>query len=362
METITKSTLDQYVEEGWLIKQTHPTLPLTIYNYSQATQYAGKWDEVTLACRGLVVDDMGVIIARPFKKFFNLEENKHIPTSEFDVYEKMDGSLIIIFWYDGGWVVASRGSFTSDQAIAASQIFFNELNHNFSIGITYLFEFTAPWNRIVIDYGEKEKLTLLGAIRTEDGEEASWDVLKKIGDGANCDVVKKYDGVTDFNKLKELNTPNHEGFVICFSNGDRCKIKFEDYVTLHKIITNISSYDIWENLKVFGKLDETLLTKVPDEFYEWVRNTESNLRLEYYKIEKEYELIYNKIRNMKAISRVGSIPSFSHRAEFAMLAKRYKYPGILFAMYDDKDYSQSIWKLIKPKYEKPFSNKDLVNE
>ena len=68
-----------------------------------------------------------------------MEEGKHTPTSEFDVYEKMDGSLIIIFWYDGGWVVASRGSFTSEQAVAAKRIFFDELDHNFSIGITYLF-------------------------------------------------------------------------------------------------------------------------------------------------------------------------------------------------------------------------------
>jgi RNA ligase len=359
METITKSILDQYVEEGWLIKQDHPTLPLTIYNYSQATQYAGKWDEITLSCRGLVIDDQGRIMARPFKKFFNIEEGKHTSTSEFNVYEKMDGSLIIIFWYDGGWVVASRGSFISDQAINASQIFFNELNHNFSIGITYLFEFTAAWNRIVVDYGEKEKLTLLGAIRTENGEEASWDVLKGIATGSNCDVVKKYDGVTDFNKLKELNTPNREGFVVHFSNGDRCKIKFEDYVTLHKIITNVSSYDIWENLKTFGKLDETLLTNIPDEFYDWVCKVESTLLAEYHVIETEYKCIYDKIRYHKAISRVDSSPSFSRRAEFAMLAKRYARPNILFAMYDEKDYSQMIWRMIKPEYQKPFSNKNL---
>jgi len=347
-----KNILDKYVKDGWLIKQNHPTLPLTIYNYSQATQYEGKWDEVTLACRGLVMDDMGRIIARPFRKFFNIEENKHTSTSEFNVYEKMDGSLIIIFWYGGGWVIASRGSFTSDQAIDASQIFFNKLNHNFSIGITYLFEFTAPWNRIVVDYGEVEKLTLLGAIRTETGEEASWEVLKKIGDGAHCDVVKKYDGVTDFNKLKELNTPNHEGFVVHFSNGDRCKIKFEDYVTLHKIITNISSYDIWENLKSFGKLDESLLTKVPDEFYEWVRKKESDLKIEYTKIEDEYKWIFNEIRNI--YFEVHEI-DYS-RSEFARITKRYKHSGILFAMLDGKDYSQMIWKLIKPEYEKPFSS------
>lgn len=97
METITKSILDQYVEDGWLIKQDHLTLPLAIYNYSQATQYAGKWDEITLSCRGLVIDDQDRIMARPFKKFFNIEEGKHASTSEFNVYEKWMVHLLLSF-------------------------------------------------------------------------------------------------------------------------------------------------------------------------------------------------------------------------------------------------------------------------
>ena len=119
-------TLHKYKDEGWLMNQVHPELPLTIWNYTQQTQFEGMWDEITLSCRGLVTDDEGNIVARPFKKFFNLEEGKHTPTKDFDVFEKMDGSLIIVFWYDGGWVVASRGSFISEQAIGASKIFFDE--------------------------------------------------------------------------------------------------------------------------------------------------------------------------------------------------------------------------------------------
>ena len=33
-------TLHKYYEDGWLIKQTHPTLPLTIWNYSVNRDYA----------------------------------------------------------------------------------------------------------------------------------------------------------------------------------------------------------------------------------------------------------------------------------------------------------------------------------
>jgi len=73
-------TLHRYYEDGLLYNQTHPTLPLTIWNYTEKVQYEGLWDEVTLQCRGLVTDDNGNIVARPFKKFFNIEEGKHIPS------------------------------------------------------------------------------------------------------------------------------------------------------------------------------------------------------------------------------------------------------------------------------------------
>ena len=39
---------------------------------------------------------------------------------------------------------------------------------------------------------------------------------------------------------------------------------------------------------------------------------------------------------------------------FAEEAKRYNHPGILFGMLDGKDCSQIIWKMIRPKWSKPF--------
>ena len=331
--------LNKYYEDGWLIKQTHPTLPLTIWNYSQTTQYEGKWDEVTLQCRGLVTDADGNVIARPFKKFFNIEEGKHTPTSEFDVYEKMDGSLIIVFWYDGGWVVASRGSFTSEQAAAASKIFFDKLDHNFSIGITYLFEFTAKWNRIVVDYGDEDNLTLLGAIRTDDETEATYEQLEMVARGANCDVVKRYNDVKDYSTLKGIIKDNQEGYVIRFSNGDRMKIKGEEYLRLHKIMTEVSTTGIWESLKNGDDIAE-LLKDVPDEFYDKIDEYVEELVSQYIMLEREYTWIFNKLKDIE------------DRAKFAKLAKRYKYPHLLFSMLDNKDWQTSIWDIIKPEYKK----------
>ena len=58
-----------------------------------------------------------------FNKFFNMEEHQpeEIPNETFEVFEKLDGSLGILFWYQGQWILATKGSFTSDQAIRGYQ-------------------------------------------------------------------------------------------------------------------------------------------------------------------------------------------------------------------------------------------------
>jgi RNA ligase len=77
-----------YIDKGLVVKQNHPTLPLSIYNYSRTTQYDGNWDRYTLACRGLVLDNEGNVIAKPFPKFFNYEEIKD------DKYAHCEGNQV----------------------------------------------------------------------------------------------------------------------------------------------------------------------------------------------------------------------------------------------------------------------------
>ena len=56
-------TLEKYYEDGLLHRQVHPTLDLTIWNYSPKVQYEKLWDEVTIQCRGLVTNSKGEIVA-----------------------------------------------------------------------------------------------------------------------------------------------------------------------------------------------------------------------------------------------------------------------------------------------------------
>ena len=325
-------TLHRYCEDGLLYKQTHPSLPLTIWNYTEKVQYEGLWDEITLSCRGLVTDDRAVVFARPFKKFFNMEEGRHTPTSEFEVFEKMDGSLGIMFKYNGEVICATRGSFASDQAVWMSK-FSKEYNYQDIIvdGFTYLFEIIYPENRIVVNYGDQERLVLLGIIKTEYGQELPYDDISFD----RWDIVNKYDAIRDYSELKSKIDNKAEGFVVRFSNGDRMKIKGEEYLRLHKVMTNLSTTAVWEVLSNGGNMDD-LLKDVPDEFYSKIKNYEKSLIVQFNNLEEEYQNHFDSIKGLGV------------RKLFAQTAIMFQHPSILFGMLDGKDISPIIWKIIKP--------------
>lgn len=64
--------LNKYINDGLLECQSHPTLPLKIYNYSRDCQFEKKWDSITRAMRGTILDDRGVLIAKSFDKYILL--------------------------------------------------------------------------------------------------------------------------------------------------------------------------------------------------------------------------------------------------------------------------------------------------
>jgi RNA ligase len=349
-----KERLDRMVEEGWLISQVHPTLDLTIYNYSQKTQYEGYWNEDTLSARGLVLNSSGQIVARPFAKFFNAEEVPgQIPLLPFETFEKMDGSLGIFFWYASDEsqspqpVFASRGSFTSEQAVKGWEMLQKLPYHMLAENYTHMFEIIYPENRIVVDYGGQEDLFLIGINHTETGQEIPYrDIEEHLGQ--HFKTVKVYHTDKNWDHLMSLNEPNREGFVIRFSNGFRIKVKFAEYVRLHRIITQVSTIDIWERLRDGSGFND-LLEMVPDEFHTWVRETVRDLVVRYENMERDYRNVFTEITSY--------MPKIDRKA-FAEEAKRYNHSGILFNMLDGKDYSQAIWKVLRPDWSKPFAQAD----
>ncbi|MFH6994413.1 RNA ligase [Flavobacterium sp. FlaQc-48] len=330
--------LKEMISKNYVRVNKHPKHDLYIYNYTQNAQFERIWNEVTLACRGLILDENENVIARPFPKFFNLGEieNQILPDAAFEVYDKMDGSLGILYWIDEVPFMASRGSFSSGQSDKANEMLHGKYKKSWSRldkTKTYLFEIIYPENRIVLDYGKAEELVLLAVIDTQSGAEFP---LEEIG----FPLVEKYNGIKDILTLKEMNMTNKEGFIIKYANNFRVKVKFEEYLRLHRIITQVSNLSIWEYLKANQSMEE-ILERVPDEFFDWVKETKSDLEGKFSAIEAQCKKDFKIMESRK---------------ETALYFLTFKYSGVLFAMLNGKDYREIIWKIIRPEFEKPFSN------
>jgi len=349
--------LYEYVEKHILSVQKHETEDLLIWNYTAKCQYDFAWDDITTMCRGLITDSKGNVISRPLPKFFNMSEHhgddcKLPPINwdqEFSVTEKMDGSLGITYPIAGGYALATRGSFVSEQAIKGTEML---QKLNFSLlnpDQTYLFEILYPENRIVIDYEGTEELVLLDVIRRKSGESIGIEDVRELAMEVDCKIPKIWDEPSA-NQLKNFESSmmgstkeNREGVVVKFKDGMRIKVKLEEYVRLHRLITGTSARSIWDILRLGGNLDE-LIDRVPDEYHAWVKETERFIKIEFGEIEHEAIVDFEKRDESW------------DRKEFAEYARNTKHPALLFCMLDEKDYKEKIWKMIRPKHSTPFKD------
>jgi len=338
----------------YITKRPHPNKKLFIYNYTPSAQFDRIWDKYpeVKECRGLIADHEGNVIARPFSKFFNIEEHETLPPySSFRVFDKLDGSLGILYWDGEKAAISTRGSFESEQAKVATEILnekYPELAqspfwHN---KFTFLFEIIYPENRIVVDYRGQRDLILLTITDNRTGKDVEKEAVDNFCVAYKLKKVKEFEGIKDFNFLRStIDGEEREGFVILFDNGLRVKMKYEEYVRLHRIVTGVTAKRVWEYLK--DNLDmKELNERVPDEFNKWLNKTVLNLLEQYQIIEFECKTDFQLIE--------GYLNGSENRKDWALKIKGRKYPSILFNMLDGKNYSKIIWKLVKPKHSVPF--------
>jgi RNA ligase len=342
-EIFSKELLDEMVSEGLVRVQTHPTLPLRILNYSETAQFRSVWNDCTLACRGLIIDYDDNVIARPFKKFFNLGDS-HADYIDWDVpvevTDKKDGSMGILYFYNGKWAIATRGSFASDQAVHATKLWNDRYSHvRPGDGFTFIFEIVYPENRIVLDYGDMDDLILLGAVNKQYGY--------VYGPNEASALLQGWDGpcteVFSYNSLREAAgaqyRSNAEGFVVR-AGSKMVKVKQADYVELHRLISMLSERSVWSQLMT-GKTIEQICETLPDEFHQFVKDVGGELLRKFYAIEILVWDNYNAV--------IERLPKDFTRRDFAMEANKVDYfRSHMFMLLDGKDISELIWKQLKP--------------
>ncbi|MCY0960338.1 AAA family ATPase [Streptomyces sp. H27-H5] len=376
------------IDAGYVTRKSHPELPLSIYTYTRTAQYEQVWNQVTRRCRGLVADDTtGRIVALPLPKFFNVGEHESgqpyapaLPDEPFEVYDKVDGSLAVVFHYADRWRVASKGSFISTQATWAQRRLDGLDTSALVPGVTYLAEILYPQNRIVVDYGERRDLVLLAAFGA-DGTEvplaeaaAHWAPVGAVVKVWPAMPLAELVALTEANTLLGGGTStgtDAEGYVLRFASGVRAKAKIAEYVRLHRVLTGVNERDIWRSHGVQrfaglpakelaqglqctvadlqawgGKPLDALLAQVPDEFDAWVRKVIDRLEAAAAERERTIDEAFAGLAHLAA-----------DRGAFARAAKQLP-AGILrstmFLRLDGKSTELVTWRSLRPDTSVPF--------
>lgn len=355
-DVIDVDKLELMLEARYVKVQVHPDLPLRIYNYTQHAQFDRVWNDVTLACRGLIVNTENQVVARPFSKFFNFGEHVDatLPQGAVHVTDKLDGSLGILYPTGSGHAVATRGSFTSEQALHATDLWRRRYEGKFQPNQdwTYLFEIIYPTNRIVVDYQGLDDLVLIGAIDNVSGRTVPIVNARK---GWTGPVVEEFPYSTLEEALGAPTRDGREGIVVHFLEADlRIKIKHDEYVRLHRILTGVSERRVWEALSA-GDDIRGWLEAVPDEFYTFVSNCRDQLLADHAQLSQEVKLRYDNL--------LSDLPEGWTRKEFAaaVVSDPWELSRAMFLVLDGRSFDHLIWAHLRPEVHLPLFSRNEDN-
>lgn len=341
--------LDDYVERGLLRKAEDEDL--VQYNYSEKTNNEGLWDDITMFNRGNIYEKKtGLLIAKSMPKFLNLgqlpeQKQKELSLkSKYNLTEKMDGCLGILYEYKGEVRCNSRGGFNNyvtdkiKELIPKYLMLKRILEHN-----TLNVEVISPETKIICDYGNIQELYLITAFcRDLDWQEYSPSQLEFISQVMKMPRVKETHMSWDA-LLKWQRTANweKEGYVIRFENNERVKIKSEDYLKIAKIRANLCKHTLWKlwknDLEQNTESLKPYLENVPDELAKTAKKYMSELNEEMEKHRQNALTLSKELENI----------------ETRDLSKYFKdnpspYQYCLYQIRNNKSFDRLLIKLIEP--------------
>jgi hypothetical protein len=232
----------------------HPKYPnLVQFKYDQIESPMGE--PIVQCARGIILDekDGWRAVCRPFDKFFNHGEGHaaQIDWSTARVQEKLDGSLLCLWFYDGEWRVSTSGDPSASGNVNGFSFTFEELfwrawkEEGYSLptsgwhDFTFMFELTTPYNRVVVPHKES-RLTLIGVRHNPTGGEFLFDCVwdLNVGRGVPWRRVREFplqridDVLGTFASMDPL---CQEGYVVLDEKFNRIKVKHPGYVALHHL-------------------------------------------------------------------------------------------------------------------------------
>lgn len=248
---------------------------LFVLNYCQIS--SPPLEKITRECRSLVlsIDNEGrfVVVSRSFDRFYNYGEKDTYP----DIYkciahEKIDGSLVGLFYFNGEWLYRTRSMIMPTLSINGYNKTWEELikplifNSNFYSPNrdlvhyqTYILEVVSLENRVVTKYDQSE-IFLLAVRDNDDGHYSDQAYVNWIANSCGWSLPKTYQFSTIDQCLDVVkNLPNlQEGYVLYMDGVPACKVKSPSYVAAHRLRgEGLNGKRVME-LVILGETDEYL--------------------------------------------------------------------------------------------------------
>ena len=197
-----------------------------------------------------IKDEVVECVCYPFKKFFNYSEAPaaHIDWTSAAVYEKIDGSLMKMWYHNDQWHLSTNGTI---DAFKAETGMFNTFGSLFEEIVysniqdfgryldkdyCYMFELVHPDTRIVIEY--EPAVYLLGRRHMTSFKEDN-SILSNV-DIPFVKHIKRYNlsNLTKCIEFAMTMSKDEEGFVVCDKYFNRIKIKSPEYLIAHRCANN----------------------------------------------------------------------------------------------------------------------------
>ena len=257
-------TLETLEQKYAISAKRHGYYPnLVLLKYDQIASQMGN--PLVQQCRGIILDedDNWRVVARPFDKFFNLGEPNcaQIDWATARPLEKLDGSLAILYYYDGQWHMATSGTPDASGPVGNLDKTFKDLfwqtwydagytTDSLDRDFTWMFELMTPENRIVVPHS-RYSLKLIGVRHRVTGEEI--DIRDpKYNLENDFEVVQEFPYkspealLTSFENMDGL---MQEGYVVVDAKFNRVKIKHPRYVLFHQMVGSLTKKKVLDAVR-----------------------------------------------------------------------------------------------------------------
>ena len=332
------------------------------------------WNYLNSACRGKIINiETKEIVSYPLDKFFNLNEGAETSIERIEeiiknhksvtVMDKADGSTISISKYNGELIITTNGDWDNVQINMAKALLEEKYKHfltNLKENHTYIFELIHPNNKIVVSYGEEQKLILLAVRDLKTEELLTYGQCQEVAQELKLELIEcfEFTSMEDFIMLsKTLTDSNREGWVFRVVTDEEdimFKLKLDEYCKLHKLLMQkVSPYVIYELMKeeklddVIAKASEETKILINDgvlKVHSFLTAIETSLRTSLDLIQSKYDITPEEYLSAKCNR---NHPKFLTRIELIKYAKSIgkdylNYSGVM-AYYE---YNKSIEEFI----------------